>query len=183
MACDLDNTFCVLGVALRREAKRMFEIDLPHDSAYDLERYGISRADADKIFTDGSVFREVDVRPQAVETLTRLRESGYKVMFVTDRFWYEAIGADTKDWFQRHEVPYDELALVRSEEKANFIKESGKRVELFFEDRLDIAQALAPVVPVVYLFDFPWNRAQTAANVVRVSDWEEWVEKYGSAHV
>lgn len=188
IACDLDNTLCLQGEALRREVRSRFSINVPSALLFDAyngwQAFGVSRAQLDEVFRDGSVFRDVGVRPGGRAALRALREEGYKIAIVTDRFWYDAIEQDTRTWLDEQDVPYDELALVRAADKATWVANHTKRdIAVFFEDNLPTALQLAKVVSKVYLFDFPWNRTEGLAaglptNIIRTASWQRWRSQF-----
>lgn len=181
VAADLDNTICLLGTAIRREVKRLFDIDItPHPdfNAYrDWARHGVTEEQLEAVFKDGEVFRSLGIRSGALNALGDLQRAGYKIAIVTDRFWHDKIAIDTYRWLCAADVPFDELALVKAEEKADWVKNHTTRdFRVFFEDRLDTAIELSAVVPEVGLFDYPWNRTTetTPTNVRRITSWAVW---------
>lgn len=178
IGCDLDNTLCDQLGALRREVLARTGTALPFDyNAYPTPP-GVERAVLDEIFRSGEVFRSVRPLPGAIAALRELRDRGYRIAIVTDRFWYPENGDDTRRWLEEHEIPADELAIIRSAEKAAFVRDSGHEFALFFEDRADIAAAVAAHVPRVVLFDRPWNReGALPGNVERMAGWPEWMRR------
>lgn len=178
---DLDNTICLLWTAMRREIRKVHGIDIPADldfNAYQQWRdHGVSDAQLEEVFRRGDVFRRMGIRSGARVALDDLRRAGYRIAVVTDRFWYDTIGFESAAWLHAHDIAFDELALVRAAEKADWVRGTpGRRFDLFFEDRLDTALDLAAVVPEVYLFDYAWNRTDEALpdNVYRISSWSAW---------
>jgi uncharacterized HAD superfamily protein len=64
-----------------------------------------------------------------------------------------------------------------TEYKPRIVRE--RRLDVLIEDEHHVAAAVAAIPVPVLLFDRPWNRAEPAAGVTRVTTWNEilaWVE-------
>jgi uncharacterized HAD superfamily protein len=59
--------------------------------------------------------------------------------------------------------------------KPRVVRELG--LQMFIEDELEAARAVARIPVPVLLFDRPWNRADLPNGVSRVTDWGQVVEQ------
>ncbi|MDQ0339778.1 putative HAD superfamily protein [Caldalkalibacillus uzonensis] len=82
----------------------------------------------------------------------------------------------TRQWFKRYGLPYHHIELVGSHDKVEQAKQHG--VELFLEDRLETANAMAEELDIpVILFNTPYNRGTAHRLIHRVHNWPEAKQK------
>ncbi len=121
--------------------------------------------------------------PDAVEAVRELALSGHRLVVVTGR--PTSHSEHTKhllrdlgilECFQDLVHRDGETAM---EYKPRIVRE--KRLDLFLEDELHVAAAVARVNVPVLLFDRPWNRQDLPAGVIRVREWHE-VQRWVKAH-
>ncbi len=118
------------------------------------------------IFTDPKFWKTLPVVPSSHEWLRRIREFGWEVILVTDRFWYPQIEEDTRDWLASNDIPFDDLEFARRAEKPTRARDLG--ITMFVEDQLSNANTLAEVCETVFLVDRTYNQGSTASNVHRI---------------
>ena len=128
----------------------------------------VSREQLTQIFSTARFFQTIPAYYSAGESLEQLRKSGWKVVLVTDRFWYSEIQRDTLNWLREHGIPFDSVNFVRKVDKANFARKS--RIKFFIEDQLSNANHLAGVCERVLLIDRPYNQGYASQSVTRVSN-------------
>ena len=131
----------------------------------------LSRNQLAEIFRTRQFFQTMPVIDCAIDSLRRLKKSGYRTILMTDRFWYPEIGDDTLVWLQENGIPYDSLYFVSKAEKANFSRDLG--IKIFVEDQLSNARSLAKVCDGVFLINRPYNQGIVQSPIVRVSSLSE----------
>lgn len=120
--------------------------------------------------------RFIPVCEGAKEMLTWLREQGYKIMLLTARPYqeYKRIFADTLEWLDKNELPYDSIIFDEKKEE-RLIKEFGKdRIEFFIDDVASNANNISRLGVPCYLVTRPYNKgAKLADGVTRIDKLEE----------
>lgn len=85
----------------------------------------------------------------------------------------------TKQWFEQHFIPYDDIHLIGSHYKIE--KAKNLKVDAFFEDKHDNAVDIHEALDIpVLLFDSPWNQEPIPNGVIRVHNWTEandWIQR------
>ncbi len=85
---------------------------------------------------------------------------------------------ETIEWFNRQEIPYDQIELIGSHYKIEAAKKFN--VDAFFEDKHDNAVDIHEELNIpVLLFDTPYNRMPIPEGVIRVYDWKQADEEIG----
>ena len=113
------------------------------------------------------VMTQVSLIEGAAETIQGWHKE-HRIYLVTSRI--RLFNRQTKEWLNRHYVPYHELHHAKETTKY----EKVKNCAFFIEDSLDEAHALADHCEKVFLFDQPWNRVPLKkSNIIRVSGWQE----------
>ncbi|PIU68413.1 hypothetical protein COS81_04075 [candidate division WWE3 bacterium CG06_land_8_20_14_3_00_42_16] len=112
--------------------------------------------------------------PYSLETLSRLRQAGHKIFFVSCR--QTAIKHHTLDWLKKY--GFWEIAsgvLHRDEWKLHldFKREITQKLKLdfFIDDSLDHARYIASSTTTVFLLKKPWNQNDALPHFVRVKNW------------
>lgn len=124
-----------------------------------------------QIFSTSRFFQTMPAFKSVGESLKQLSESGWRIVLVTDRFWYAEIQDDTVEWLREHDIPFDSVSFVRKADKATFARKF--RIKFFIEDQLSNANRLARVCDRVFLIDRPYNQGSTFRSVTRVSNLAE----------
>lgn len=117
----------------------------------------------------------------ALEGMKKLKHAGYDIHIASSR--KENLHETTKDWLKLHGF-IDFVSRIHprsSEQKGNMFKISAAKTvgaRAAFDDTLEVVNALADVVPVVYLIDQPWNRdsGELPPNVTRVKSFSNGVD-------
>jgi uncharacterized HAD superfamily protein len=128
----------------------------------------VSKEQLTQIFCTPRFFQTLPVLSSASESLVRLKASNWRIVLVTDRFWYPGIKNDTLEWLRKHNFSFDSLHFIRKVEKANFARDSS--IPIFIEDQLSNANGLARVCDKVFLIDRSYNQGPAEDAVIRVSD-------------
>lgn len=115
------------------------------------------------------IYAQVPLADSAKEVLERLAQD-FQLIYITARPHY--LKKVTLEWFNKHQVPYHHIELLGSHDKVAQAKKHG--VELFFEDRLETANAVAEELSIpVILFNTPYNQGTTHHHIYRVNHWRE----------
>ena len=160
-----------LAIDLADAAWRIFD-RFPH----------ISRREAHDFFSeliDDGFFSSRPLLPGAKEAVESLAEEGHCLFIVTGRATKDA--ATTREWLEQVGLLNHFKAVVHNGMKPVGRYKSGAaselQIELFIEDELGVASAVAERAIPVLLFDRPWNQGALPANVQRVRFWTEVLDR------
>lgn len=128
----------------------------------------LSADDVRGIFSTPLFFQSIPALPTAKDALNQLVRTGWKVVLMTDRFWYPEIQEDTLSWLKENNIPFHSILYVNKTEKAVWSGKMG--IKYFIEDQLSNANLLSEVCNDVFLIDRPYNKGVTLPGVCRVSD-------------
>lgn len=150
----------VLNLVLERS------VDPEEVTAYDgvLEAYGISRAQFLDILYGESVLERAPLAAGAQRGLQRLADAGLDICLCTARGWHPEGERVTREWLERHELPYSRLLVVpEGASKSSVYRHLSHRYLGMFDDHAahldDAMQSGLVACPV--LIDQPWNRYRT----------------------
>ncbi len=138
----------------------------------------ISRQEADDFFSElvaAGFFASRPLLPGAKEAVERLSEEGHRLFVVTGRAPQDE--AVTRYWLNDVELLSQFEAIVHKARDPVGRHKSGAvselQLELFIEDELAVATAVAETAIPVLLFDRPWNQGVLPGNVARVRSWTD----------
>ena len=82
--------------------------------------------------------KEIEPKFNVKEVLTKLKEEGYEIIFITVRNDRECAGVGearriTLEWFEKYEIPFDELH-VDIQDKKSFCEEHN--IDIFMDDSI-----------------------------------------------
>lgn len=113
------------------------------------------------------VMTTVSLIEGAVETIRDWHKK-HSIHLVTSRL--ALFNRQTKDWLNKHNVPYHELHHAKETTKHKKII----NCHVFIEDNLEECEVLAKHCDHVILFDQPWNQSTPLKeNITRVKNWKE----------
>ncbi|GGK12326.1 putative nucleotidase YqfW [Caldalkalibacillus thermarum] len=122
---------------------------------------------------EGDIYAQAPPAEAAKAVLSEL-SGRHRLIYITARPPY--LKDLTIQWFERHGLPYDHIELLGSHKKVKQAKQHG--VELFFEDRLETANAMAEELDIpVILFNTPYNQGTAHRLIHRVRNWTEAKQK------
>jgi uncharacterized HAD superfamily protein len=119
------------------------------------------------------------VYPEAVTGVRALAAAGHRLFVVTGRLrqhrdhtrrMLEGVGL-----LQAFEDLVHRDAETLANYKPRVVRELG--LQMFIEDELEVALAVARIPVPVLLLDRPWNRANLPSGVTRITDWGQVVEQ------
>jgi len=154
--------------------------ELPEPDRWEIwEAWGLSREEWRAAFREGvatgAIFAAGRPYRGAVEAVRYLAGRGWEVHVVTHRLRLDEFEdgqalLDTYRWLRRWEVPYETLTFAA--DKATV------PCDVYVEDSLANARALAAADHPVALLDRPWNRTdeELSERVLRCT-WEELVDR------
>lgn len=124
-----------------------------------------------------NVLKECVPMPNAPEIITKLKQEGNEISFVTARL-LEIKNCDTekitKQSLQENNIPYDKL-IINASDKLKYCKENG--IEIFIEDSYDTCKELEENGIKTYLMTTKMNKNIEAGTIERVNDWNEIYQK------
>lgn len=116
------------------------------------------------------------VRPEAAESIQRLRNLGHDLFLVTGRFLSRRV--PTLEWLAAQGLAeaFADLLVKQPRlprEKHKREAAAALRLDAFIEDERRTAEVLATLPLTVFLLDRPWNRSPALPGLTRVRDWPE----------
>lgn len=127
-----------------------------------------------------NVLEECVPMPNAPETITKLKEEGNEISFITARLT-QIKNCDTENitikTLKDNKIPYDKL-IINASDKLKFCKENG--IEIFIEDSYDTCKQLEENGIKTYLMTTKMNQNINAGDIERVEDWNEIYQKVKS---
>lgn len=127
-----------------------------------------------------NVLEECVPMPNAPETITKLKEEGNEISFITARLT-QIKNCDTEsitiNTLKDNKIPYDKL-IINASDKLKFCKENG--IEIFIEDSYDTCKQLEESGIKTYLMTTKMNQNIDAGEIERVKDWNEIYQKVKS---
>lgn len=127
-----------------------------------------------------NVLEECVPMANASETITKLKEEGNEISFITARLT-QIKNCDTENitikTLKDNNIPYDKL-IINASDKLKFCKENG--IEIFIEDSYDTCKQLEENGIKTYLMTTKMNQNIDAGEIERVKDWNEIYQKVKS---
>ena len=127
-----------------------------------------------------NVLEECVPMPNAPETITKLKEEGNEISFITARLT-QIKNCDTENitinTLKDNKIPYDKL-IINASDKLKFCKEN--EIEIFIEDSYDTCKQLEESGIKTYLMTTKMNQNIDAGEIERVKDWNEIYQKVKS---
>ncbi len=170
---DLDGVVAEFVEPFLVELRKEFDISLTRSDviSYDLaEMTRLSRTEIDRFVDELSTsgfyasLKPVDGAPSSIRSLAKL----YGIYILTTR--PQASHRDTVRWLRRYRIPYDSLEFCEFGNKVS----KDDQLAVFVDDNLEQAAIAADHVPLVLLFDQPWNRTNDMpTNCRRIAGWSE----------
>ncbi|MGF2060278.1 5' nucleotidase, NT5C type [Mammaliicoccus sciuri] len=118
---------------------------------------------------ESHIYQHSPVAEGAKDILTQLKDD-YELYYISARHHY--LEDITKEWFQSHHIPFDQITLTGSHNKLEVTKEQN--IDIFFEDKLDNAEDINHYLNIpVFLFDTPYNQKDLQNGIYRIKTWHE----------
>lgn len=161
---DIDDTITDLKVPLcialnKHTGKNIHWDNWNKYSIIDSDIYDISVSEFVDIIKQEEVLENSIPFSGAVRALTRFKERGYKLVYVTARGYIEDAQEITENWMKKWEIPYDEIYISGyNQSKASLVKDI--EIKAFVDDKLEncIDFKNSDNCETVFLMDAPWNR-------------------------
>jgi len=138
----------------------------------------ISRQEAQDFFSgliEAGFFSSRPLLPGAKDAVESLAEDGHRLFIITGRAPQDE--AITRSWLTHVGLlSHFEAVVHKAREPVGRHKSgaaSGLQLDVFVEDELAVATAVAETAIPVLLYDQPWNRGVLPDNVRRVRSWTE----------
>jgi uncharacterized HAD superfamily protein len=178
---DIDDVLADSLPYYTRAFSRRFglEIDLADAAWQVFDRFpGISRREALEFFSDlieAGFFSSRPLLPGAREAVESLAQEGHRLFIITGRAPQDA--AITRSWLDHVGLLRRFESVIHKAREPVDRHKSGAaselRLDIFIEDELAVAAAIAEAAIPVLLFDRPWNQGALPGNVRRVHSWTE----------
>ena len=123
--------------------------------------------------------KEIEPKYNTKEVLTKLREEGYKIIFITIRNDRECLGEGeakriTIEWLNKYEIPYDEL-YVDVQNKELFCKEHG--IDIFMDDSIRTVSKVKDLGITTFLAMNDFNLDFFDDNIINVYSMNDFYNK------
>ena len=121
----------------------------------------------------GQVFQKGKIYPEALESVTTLKDMGFEIVIITARQLsnnpehMRIIRENTETWLLNNNVPYDELVIDNDKTRHS--------LNILVDDSITNIEAMIMTGNYAYIFDQPWNRQ---ANLYpRVTGWADTIRE------
>lgn len=124
----------------------------------------------DMVKKSGHLSKELELRPYVKEVLTKLKEEGNTIIFITarDDNMYDDSYLITKEYLDRHKIPYDKI-IVNAYDKGRICKE--EKIDLFIDDNIKNCQSVYNERISVVLMETIFNKDNK--EFIRMKDWKQ----------
>ncbi|NLD47449.1 MAG: hypothetical protein GX660_09650 [Clostridiaceae bacterium] len=134
----------------------------------------ISQESEKEIFQKDEYWRTMEVLPMARDSLSHLRDNGFKIALFTLRPWEleEANLRDlTKRWLEDNQIQFNSLGFD-NKNTTRIDEAQSKKIKYFIEDDLIKAERLCAICKVVFLVDYRYNQTSRMLpyNLIRVQN-------------
>ena len=123
--------------------------------------------------------KEIEPKYNVKEILNKLREEGHEIIFITVRNDRECGGENearriTLDWFQKYEIPFDELH-VDIQDKKTFCQENN--IEVFMDDSIKTISAVKTLGIHTFAAMNCFNLDFHDNEITNIYNWNEFYQK------
>ncbi len=184
---DLDDVLAISLPHYLQAFNRRFglTVDLADGAWRIFDRFPqIPRREAHDFFSElieDGFFLSRPLMPGAREAVESLAEEGHRLFIVTGRAARDE--AATRSWLEQVGLLRHFGAVVHNRIEPVHRYKSGAafelQLDLFIEDELAVATAVAETAIPVLLFDHPWNQGDLPENVQRVRSWADVLGRIG----
>jgi uncharacterized HAD superfamily protein len=121
------------------------------------------------------IFRDVTLKNDVVEVLTKLREKGFEIILITARGPRSFLEAEelTIKYLNQNKVPYDNIIFNAYDKYEEIIE---NKIDVMIDDSIEICEDLSRRGIRAYLFTTEVNVNQKSS-VPRIANWIELEEK------
>lgn len=105
----------------------------------------------------------------AKEGIESLLKAGHEIIYITARSQEEE--ELTFRWMKKHEIPHEQILFSGFKSKVDLVKQWN--LELFIEDYMVNAKAIAELGIPVLLLDASYNQGELPTGVQRCFDWQD----------
>jgi len=158
---------------LNREIKEDFTGSIDHH--YIKNAFGLSNEEDtafwDKFFL--KIVTSAEPKDFAVEVISKLKESGNRIVIITARYGENAYEISEK-WLKNNGIKYDKL-IVKAKDKATVAKEEN--IDLFIDDSILNCESVSDVGIKSFLFSSKANQYYDIKKAQRVESWSEVYKK------
>ena len=142
---DIDDTICntnfvLMKYAIKYNKEHGNKPMLKYNTNNFGEVFGWNNEEVNDFFRTYylDALKEIEPKFNVKEVLSKLREEGYEIIFITVRNDRECAGIGearriTLEWFKKYEIPFDELH-VDIQDKKSFCKENN--IDIFMDDSI-----------------------------------------------
>ena len=133
--------------------------------------YGITNEKFCDYIVEHGVLETLKPHDEAKEVLTTLNKNGYDIIIVSARGFHPNAHAVTKEWFDKYELPYEEI-VISTHNKSKIDTVDNKNILLSVDDNIGHSEdyLYSNRVNQVLLYDMPWNKD---SNIDRVKNLKE----------
>ena len=167
-----------LEKAIRYARKNKLNEKVVNQYAYNVdEMFGWSKDDFNKFWNEYLWdYAEQPPFEGAREILKKLRSDGHKIIINTSRWlseqntpYGEKMRKLVKDWFCKHNLPYDELEFACGDKIAVIKKHNA---DCHIEDNADEAEPIRKDIPVI-IYTAKYNENYNGNNIYRANNWND----------
>ena len=123
-------------------------------------------------YRTSGVKRELEVRPNARETMELLKKWGMRIWIATSRPQWEPVISDTKFWVKKNKLPHDKLIFAN--DKRQFLRSAvSAGLCLVIDDDYETVDYVSRQLGLPGIVIAKEQTFKVAHNVIMVSNWHE----------
>jgi len=126
-----------------------------------------------KVIIENELLKKGEPNENVRETILKLKEMGYHIVIITSRAYHPNAEELTKQWMEKHRIPYDDIHVSGNGIKKSSCAKIYKNIEFVIDDNLDnlIDFEVNSNAKKLFLVDQPWNRNDT--RYIRITNMNE----------
>lgn len=132
------------------------------------DRWPHAKSAVNAFVTEMATYADLELVDGAQAGLVALAVAGHEIIMATARPGGLQMRALTIEWLRRHAIPFDDVFVVNTSDKANLI--GGLSPDFAFDDAPHILNQLASRGVPAVVFAQPWNMS-VSAEILRVDGW------------
>ena len=182
---DVDGVLTELFKYVKKQGyifakKNNFHVKYRKDALNTIDGFGWSK-DVDRTFWYDLIWPysvNCKCKRGASKYLHKLKNENNQIIIITRRHYAhieDEIGLKMRknitDWFDKHNIPYDEIHYVHSSHsKIDFVKLS--KIDIMIDDSVENLEEISQIIPVICMHS-PFNCKYKNDNMIRCYNWKE----------
>ena len=160
--CDIDDVLANLKEPmcklLNEHAKTQIHWNT-WDSFFITHLYDITDDEFYNLLIDSDILSKLEPYPNAVETIAKVKDAGYKVVLISSRNYHPDAYKVTETWLNKHNIVYDKLHISGNGIKKSLYANMYDNIKLAIDDNVENCKDFMTNCKInkTVLMNQPWN--------------------------